>query len=494
MSENPGHDMPAEDVEVSDLLKKGLRASDESDACAGTVGDVAAGAIKLEYKDNLSEKEAHVLRRVLSTEGSVKKLKLFGIPLCLCQIALEGHDDGASSLEELELFAVEGEGKHFSVNLSGIFANLRVLNLSCNDIGDSFAKNIADFLKKNDTLRELGLWSNDIGDEGATALAEALKENGTLKKLALTQNNLTSQAILAFADALTVNSTLELVELFEVDIEEEDLAALFGNERYADSFKRIYILWMQEYLAELTRLLREDRHCSEVSIDVTDTVSEEHLREFFEAVAKNATVRTLHFHQGGCTFDALTDGLVSVLERSTTLTHVQNLMDVDRDETLVRILDALKENRSVTTFTMYAEQLTPAIATSLSQLLAANDVLNSVSVCEHFEISSDELGVVLEGLRKNYTLTKLMVAWDPDDSVEGVSEMAELLERNVRLLDRAVEFVRAGSAVVDDVEGADALKKVRSSAGLVDKLQKLTGKNKEAVLLDIEGALARLQS
>lgn len=493
MSENPADDMSGEDVEVSDILKKGLRASDVGDACASTVGDAAAGAIKLEYKDNLSHKEARVLRRVLSTEGSVKKLKLFGVPLSVCEIALEDHSDGASSLEELELFTIESEGKDFSIKLSGIFGNLRVLNLSCNDIDDSFAQNIAEFLRNNGTLRELGLWSNDIGDKGATALAEALKENSTLKKLAMAQNNLTSQALLAFADMLTVNSTLELVELFEVDIEEEDVAALFETERYADTFRRIYILWRQEYLPELTRLLREDRHCSDVSIDVTDTVSKDHLRAFFDAVAASTTVRTLHFHQGGCTFDALTDGLVSVLERTTSLTHVQNLMDLDRDETLVQVLDALRENRSVTTFTMYAELLTPAIAMSLSELLGTNDVLNSVSVCENFEINSDELGVVLEGLRMNYTLTKLMVAWDPDDDVDGVSEMAELLERNVRLLDRAMEFVRAGTAD-DDAEGADALKKVRSSAGLVDKLQKVTGKTKEAVLLDIEDALARLQT
>lgn len=494
MSVNLGHDMPGENVDVSDILKKGLKASDVGNSGVDAFGDVAAGAIKLEYMHNLSDEEARVLRRVLSTEGSVKKLKLFGVPLSVCKIALENHDHGASSVEQLELFSIESEGKDFGIKLSGIFSNLRVLNLSCNDIGDPFAMSIADFLRSNDTLRKLGLWSNDIGDEGAAALAEALKENSTLEKLGMAQNNLTSQALLAFADMLTVNSTLELVELFEVDIEGEDVAALFEAERYADTFRRIYILWKQEYLPELTSLLREDRHCSEVSIDITDTVSKDNLRAFFDAVAANTTVRTLHFHHGGCTFDALTDGLVSVLERTTSLTHVQNLMELDRDVTLVRVLDALRENRSVTTFSMYAEQLTPAIATSLSELLATNDVLNSVSVCENFEINSDELGVVLEGLRKNYTLTKLMVAWDPDDDVDGVTELAEILERNVHLLDRAVEFVRTGATDVDNVEGADALKKVRSSAGLIEKLQELTGKIKEAVLLDVEDALARLQS
>ncbi|XP_070386148.1 leucine-rich repeat-containing protein 34-like [Dermacentor albipictus] len=494
MSGDLCEDPSAEGVELSDVLKKGLRASADGDACSGTVGDgdVVAKAMRLEYKADLSVDEARVLRRAFSTEGFVKRLKLFGVPLNVCKIVLEDLDE-SSSLEELELFGIESEEEEFSVNLSGIFGNLRVLHLSCSEIGDHFAMDVAFFLQDNFRLEELSLWSNEISDDGASSLAEALTINGTLKKLVLANNTLTSRTVVAFADTLTVNSSLEMVDIFEVDLEEEDVQVLFQDEKYADTFKRMYILWKQNFLPHLTRLLREDRHCADVSVDVTESVSEDDLREFFDAVATNTTARTLHFYPSGKMFDALTDGLVSVLQRTTTLTRVQNLMAVDRAETLVRVLDALRENRSVTTFSMYAELVTPEIAASLSELLATNDVLNDVNICENYGIRSEELAVVLEGLRQNYTVTHLMVAWDPDDDVEGVSEMAELLDRNVRLLDRAVEFVRAGGAEVNDEEGADALKKVRSSACLIDKLQKITGKTKEAVVVDVEDALNRVE-
>lgn len=488
-------DASAEDVELSDVLKKGLRASTDANACPGTVGDVLAGALRLEYKPDLTIDEARVLRRAFSTEGFVKRLKLSGLPLDVCKVVLEGLDE-SSSLEELELFNIESNDEDFTLNLSGIFDNLRVLRLSCSDIDDQFAMDVAFFLQDNTRLEELSLCYSDISDDGATSLAESLAINSTLRKVVLANNALTSRTLIAFAEALTVNTTIEMIDIFEVDMEEEDVAVLFLDGRYADIFKRMYILWKEDFLPQLTRLLREDRHCTDVSIEVTKSVPEGHLLEFFDAVANNVTVRTLHINPSGDkAFGALTDGLVSVLERTTTLTRIQNLMSVDRtDDTLViRVLDALRDNRSVTTLAMCAEQLTPPIAASLSELLATNDVLNDISICDDLEVRSEELVVILEGLRKNYTVTHLMVACDPDEDVEGVSEMAELLDRNVRLLDRAVEFVRAGSSGIEDEEGADALKKVHCSASLVEKLQKITGKTKEDVMADIEAALSGAQ-
>lgn len=100
-----------------------------------------------------------------------------------------------TSLEELECLGVCAERKSFSLNLSGIFRKLRALSLAYCDIGDSFAKEVADFLRRNDSLQELSLWSSLIGDESAVAIAEALTANNTLKSLNLMQNNLTSKTV-----------------------------------------------------------------------------------------------------------------------------------------------------------------------------------------------------------------------------------------------------------------------------------------------------------
>lgn len=160
-------------------------------------------------------------------------------------------------------------------------------------------------------------------------------------------------------------------------------------------------------------------------------------------------------------------------------------------EPLVRVLDALKTNRSVTEFMWNAEFLTPEIAATVSDLLASNETLNDLSVSQNDGITSDIVATILDGLRKNYTLTRIMLAWDPYDDVEGIGEMEGLLRRNAELLNRAAHFVRDSHGTTDP-EGADALRKIRSSGGLVQKLEELTGKTREPALGDIEAALARL--
>lgn len=481
-----------QDGDLSTVLKEKLSIKDgESETTDGVKGKGNMGeATEVEYKEDFSVDQAHALRRRLTESRSLKKLKFWGTRMSVVKITLENLEED-TSLEELELFGVETEDQGFSINLSGIFRKLRVLRLMCSDIGDAFAREVADFLRGNDSLQDLSLWCSEIGDEGAVAIAKALTANTTLKTLNLVQNNLTSKTLMAFADVVTVNTTLKLAELFEVDLDLEEIGVLFEQDRYAHVFERIYILWRQDFLPNLTKLLLEDRHCCDVSVDVTSSVPEDVLQEFFDAAAHNKTMRNLHFYPSGNTFDALIDGLVHVVKETKTLTHIQNLLTTDRSELLVRVLNALKSNSSVTNFSMYAELLTPDIAQALSELLLVNNTLVDVAVCEYWGITSEVLGVILKGLRENFTLTGLMVSWDPDDDVEGVSEMEALLKRNANVLEKAAEFVVCDGQYSDDDkdgyrEGADSLKKVISSVGLLDILEKRTGKNRDTLRSDVE--------
>lgn len=506
MSEATSKDTELQESAVSEFLNRGIQgphpsvaAKDESDTFSGPDGDVTTRPLALEYGDKLSEEEARILRHILATHTSVKKLTIWDVSLNVFKMVFEGLEEPLS-LEELCVLDVDCEGQDFSLTLSGAFKNLRVLDLRCrcqpppkaSDDSSGLAGSIADLLRGNVALQELSLWCDELGDAGCSVLAEVLKTNGSLKKLHIVDETLTSKTVVAFANTLVVNSALEKVDIFEVDMREEEVSFLFEEDRYANTFKVLYILWRQKFLPQLTRLLREDRHCSDVSVDVTESVPADLLQDFLDAVAENKTVRMLHFYPSGRTFDALADGLVSVLRRTTTITCIQNLMGVEEDgKALVKVLDALKDNHTVTDFMMMVEILTPDICRSLSEVLATNRTLTSVSICEYYGIGAEDLRVILEGLRGNYSVTQLMVAWDPDDDVEGVSEMEELLERNRGLLNKAVQFVK-GDGDVTGAEGADALEKVRSSPQLVEKLQKVTGKGKEAVLDDIAAAVTRV--
>ncbi|KAH7975266.1 hypothetical protein HPB49_025456 [Dermacentor silvarum] len=496
MSEEMKSETHCQDAEVNDFFKKGLEHNDESSNPVCCRRECSHRGSALEYRE-CSEQDAGVLRRMLMTGPPVKKLCIWEISLSAFRTAF-GDLEGCSSLEELQLFNIECGEEDFSVNLSGVFGSLHSLELHCENIRATFAKDIANYLRENNTLREFSLWYSCGGDEGAAALIEALTVNNTLERFTLAQLQLSSETVIAFAKMLAVNSTLELVDLFDACfVEAEKVSALLEEDLYEDVFKRLRIVWTGQLLPLLTRLIRKKACWPELSVSLTASADRDVLREFFDAVATDTTIRMLHFYPSdGDTFEELADGIASVAKRTTTLKAIDNRMHVKpgNEQQLVKVLDALKENRSVTSFAMYAELLTPEIAVSLSDLLAVNDTLNEVSVCEYWGITADIVATILRGLRKNYTLTHLMVSWDPDDDVEGVLEMAELVKRNVRLHEKAAEFVSADGHRVGNVEGADALKKVRCSANLVERVQRLTGKTSDASMELIHEVLARLSA
>lgn len=499
MSETTSNDTQLQEAVVREFLNKGLQGprysiatNDQRDSSSEPSGDTTTGPLALEYGDKLSSEEARILRHILVTNASVKKLTIWDVSLSGFKRIFEGLEEPLS-LEDLCVFHIDCEGQDFCLKLSGGFRNVRVLDLRCRsqDDGGVLASSVADLLRDNMVLQELSLWCDELGDAGCSVLAKALTTNDTLKKLHIVDETLTSKTVVAFAETLVVNSALEKIDIFEVDMREEDVSFLFEEDKYAGTFKRLYILWRQKFLPQLTRLLREGRHCSDVSVDVTESVRADLLQDFLNAVAESKTVRMLHFYPSGKTFDRLADGLVYVLSHTTTITSIQNLMRVEEDgKALVKVLDALKDNNTVTDFMMMVDILTPEVCRSLSEVLATNRTLTSVSICEYYGIGPEQLRVILEGLRGNHVVTHLMVAWDPDD-VEGVSEMEELLERNRGLLIKAAQFVKGGGAGTD-VEGVDALKKVCSSPSLVEKVQEITGKGKEAVLDDIAAAVSRV--
>ena len=52
-------------------------------------------------------------------------------------------------------------------------------------IGEDGARQLAEALRDNSTLRGLGLWNNPLGERGAKALVESLAHNTSVKNLYL---------------------------------------------------------------------------------------------------------------------------------------------------------------------------------------------------------------------------------------------------------------------------------------------------------------------
>ncbi|KAL3257233.1 hypothetical protein MRX96_017080 [Rhipicephalus microplus] len=407
--------------------------------------------------DQLSEKNAALLRRILSAGPPVLSLHLCRISLRSFKVAFDGLEE-CPWLEELAI-TIDCKGKDLDTNLTGLIRELHSLKMRCENPGIGYAKDVACYIRQGKYLTELSLGNSCGCDEGVAVLTEALAENETIKTFSLDDMNLSSDTIIAFANVLASNSTLEVVDIREVcPVEKDIVLSLLKQERYANVFKRLQIVWPEELLPELTTLVRRQMGCPRLSVTVTSSVDEAVLGEFFDAVVADKTLCGLTLLPLRRTFNALANGIASLVRRTKTLREiwVTHYVEQGDERHVVCILDALRENRSVTQFTMYAQTLTPELATSLSELLAANDTLNDFPPSRRLR----------EKLREE-----------------------AILNRNTCLSKKAVEFVVSGADVSDE-KGVDALNKVHSSTDLVEEVQRLTGKTEEAAPEAIQSALS----
>nr|XP_037272902.1 uncharacterized protein LOC119164799 [Rhipicephalus microplus] len=133
---------------------------------------------------------------------------------------------------------------------------------SCENPGTRFAKDVADYIRQNKSLRDLVIWDSSGGDEGAAALAKALVANDTLTTFSLGDVELSSDTLIIFAKMLATNSALESVNLSQVrPLEKDQVCWLMSQKWYAGVFKRLDIAWPEQLLPELAILIRREACC-----------------------------------------------------------------------------------------------------------------------------------------------------------------------------------------------------------------------------------------
>ncbi|KAH6922132.1 hypothetical protein HPB50_009672 [Hyalomma asiaticum] len=388
------------------------------------------------------------------------------------------------------IFQIECEDKDLNANVAEILESLRSFDLLCTERCKAFVTENADSDLKDRFLRQLLYPFYPVGgDREAAALIEVLAGNHSLKMLTINCFQPSPVTVMGIAQMLAFSSTLESVEFR--NIRGDPKALLFLEEHFCGGvFKRLRIVWPMGILSELAMLVRTQSSFTSLSVVTTRVIAEREVREFFDAVASNTTLRELSVwvnEEESIFYTLPCSPFCSVLfQRAARVVCGRHTEEAEWQ--LVTTLDALKKNHTIRKFAMRGVlAMTPQIATSLSELLAASNTLNHVDISS-MEIQPREIETLLQGLRVNYTLTNFTVCRNPDGS-KMIRELQAILKRNVTLELKAAQAVTAG---VSDEEGMDALKRLHSAAGLVEKVQQLTGKNTEAAFEQIQSTLARL--
>lgn len=159
---------------------------------------------------------------------------------CCLYIGTSGAKDIANALKNnktlkiLELSANQicDDGAKDIANALKNNKTLKTLELNGNQISDEGAKYIAEFLKENSALTKLGLGGNEIGYDGAKDIASALKNNKTLITLDLSVNKMGSNGARVIIKSLQDNYTLSTLLLSHNDITEKGakkIATLIKN-------------------------------------------------------------------------------------------------------------------------------------------------------------------------------------------------------------------------------------------------------------------------
>ncbi|KAH8030962.1 hypothetical protein HPB51_012430 [Rhipicephalus microplus] len=161
------------------------------------------------------EADAAVLRRMLSTKRPVRELTIFCISMAAFKVAFDKLEE-CLNLKNAYFFDVDFEGEDIGTTLSVAFQSLHTLELRCINTGPGFAKDVADYIRQNKSLKDLQLLDSCGGDEGAAVLIKALAVNDTLKRFSLLRMRLSSGLLIVIAEMLATNSMLEAVNITSV--------------------------------------------------------------------------------------------------------------------------------------------------------------------------------------------------------------------------------------------------------------------------------------
>lgn len=221
-----------------------------------------------------------------------------------------------------------------------INTELKMMDLSRNDISDDGIIEIAEALKQNTTLTELRMWEIKIESDGAVKLGEALNVNNVLTSLDMRQNpDIGKEASQALATAIIKNETM-------LD---------FGG------------IPVQE-MAENSKLLEK-----------------------------------INIHRTGCCItEALVLGLL--LKTNSTLTKLNISSNNIGDFGLEAITEGLKQNSRLMDLMVANNKITDVGVQSITSALAVNRHLTSLDLRDNWDITVNGAKEIFLALQKTNTL------------------------------------------------------------------------------------------
>lgn len=319
------------------------------------------------------------------------------------------------------------------------------LNLSHNQIGNLGAWHLSIMLKSNNTIASLQLVSNQIGDEGAEHLAKALKSNNTITSFNLCTNKITEKLITHFADAVTENPNLR------VDVGKRTVSILNTINKHAaekalkDLIKlkgRKQAPTKEEYAEMYSKLCRRFGLVKEIvkrEQKKYEKITLQDLQEIYEKGKEIAIQTIISAHE--LENNGLRDPIKTIFKQMLTDRDIAEAFVGDEIKTIMNERDALYSSKS---YTEKSKELRDALFSTTNDLIELQNIYRNKGM--QSRLISLEREIAAGGVYAAHTLIKYINSANRYVRGALVRTFARIDEKYMSLLDK---FAVASDREVD---------------------------------------------
>ncbi|MBI2742639.1 MAG: hypothetical protein HYX48_01830 [Chlamydiales bacterium] len=327
---------------------------------------------------------------------------------------------------------------------------LTELSMTENYLGVEVAKALADALLVNKTLQKLDLFLNIFEAEGARALARPLSKNCSLTDLSLEGNSLGDKGAKAVARGLVGNSTLLRLNLSANshteplgDAGAEALAGALLNNRFLRRLDLSKNVIQAQGGRALSFMLKENTTLRRLELQDNE-LGDKGVKPICEVLKKrNRSLLRLDIGRNNLTVSM---GLLmaTLLDENPILRQLGMSGNQLGYEGVRPIARSLRErNCTLLVLELSFTELCDKCAHKLSKMLKANGRLQQLDVRENEKLTEQGVKELTQALKRNYSIIQLDTDYISADMYNAIEVFTE---RNKKLLEENIKAAKDAGA------------------------------------------------
>ncbi|KAG0438348.1 hypothetical protein HPB47_017045 [Ixodes persulcatus] len=287
---------------------------------------------------------------------------------------------------------------------------ISTLRLTACNIGPTAPYAFAELIRVNDVLEDVDVMCNHLQFNSAVQLARSLCVNKKLRRLALNANDFKSNSNVVLVESLSTNKTLQEMLLGYVKMTDQLYRAIHASRAY----HRVRLHYDSLGARNMINCINVQLpYISSIHLDsIENNFDSDCLSDLLESLCMACNLKTLYVRVQTSMTDTASRHLAKMLIRSRCLKKISVVTRTAHECHMIRVVNGLSRNESVTHFQMYYRATSKCTTDALVEMFRRNRTL------VHFGtlISTEkELKQIATGLIKNCVL-KSMRFWNENYS------------------------------------------------------------------------------